>query len=60
MTTTTSSKAKAAGFKSLSQVAEIYGVTTETLRNYDKHEPTKLQIIFLGCAAYLAQFEDHE
>ena len=46
---TTSEKAKAQGFKSLSEVAEIFGCTTQHLRDIDKKNPKRLQIIFDGC-----------
>ena len=44
---TTADKAKAAGFKSLKEVADMFGVTTQTLRNYDQD---KLTIILRGCS----------
>lgn len=35
----TSDQVKLAGFKSLKELAEKRGVTTETLRNWEKHKP---------------------
>ena len=48
---TASEAAKAAGFKSLTQVAEMFGVTLQCLRNWYKDEPQKFEIVLLGCAA---------
>lgn len=50
---TASAEAKAAGFKSLAHVAELFGVTTQCLRNWHKDEPQKFNIVLLGCKAYI-------
>ena len=46
---TASEAAKAQGFKSLIQVAELFGVTTQCLRNWHKNDPDKFEIVLLGC-----------
>ena len=49
---TTATKAKKAGFSSLIELADMYGTTTETLRQYDgdrgKHG-IKFDVILTGC-----------
>lgn len=50
---TASKQAKEAGFKSLAQVAELFGVTTQCLRNWHKDEPVKFKIVLFGCKEYL-------
>lgn len=49
---TTAAKAKKAGFSSLIELADMYGTTTETLRQYDgdreKHG-IKFDVILTGC-----------
>ena len=50
---TASQKAKQAGFKNLSQVAKLFGVTTQCLRNWHKDESDKFEIVLLGCKAKL-------
>ena len=47
--TTASQAAKAAGFTSLKEVADIFGCTTETLRHWHKNKPHKLEIVLIGC-----------
>lgn len=48
----TAAKAKMMGFSSLTELAEMYGTTTETLRQYDgdreKHG-IKFDVILTGC-----------
>ena len=50
---TASEDAKKAGFKSLKQVSEIIGVTTETLRNWHKNDKKRFEVVLLGCLCYL-------
>lgn len=48
---TTSEKAKEAGFQSLTELAEMFKTTTETLRQYDKNRAKfgcRFDIILLG------------
>tara|TARA_R110000823_G_scaffold200840_1_gene331819 strand:+ start:464 stop:646 length:183 start_codon:yes stop_codon:yes gene_type:complete len=47
-----SEQAKAAGFKSLAQVAELFGVTTQCLRNWHKNENDKFEIVLVGCVHF--------
>lgn len=46
---TAAEEAKALGFKSLTQVAELFGVTTQCLRNWHKDERDKFDIVLIGC-----------
>lgn len=46
---TAAQQAKASGFKSLAQVAEMISVTTQCLRNWHKSEPQRFEIVLLGC-----------
>lgn len=46
---TAAEEAKELGFKSLTQVAEMFGVTTQCLRNWHKDEPNKFLIVLHGC-----------
>lgn len=55
---TASQQAKAAGFKSLQQVAELTGWTTETLRNFHKQNPRRFRIILAGCEAELKGLDE--
>lgn len=49
---TASKQAKAMGFKSLQEVAEIFGVTAACLRNWHNEQPDKFKIVLLGCREY--------
>ena len=55
---TASEHAKANGFKSLTQVADLFSVTTQCLRNWHKHEPQKFFIVLMGCQVHLEQSDD--
>jgi len=46
---TAAEEAKALGFKSLTQVAKMFSVTTECLRNWHKHDHDKFLIVLHGC-----------
>jgi len=46
---TASQQAKQLGFKSLAQVAELFNVTTQCLRNWHKDEPEKFEMVLHGC-----------
>ena len=46
---TPSQKAKAAGFKSLTEVAKMYGCSNKCLYNYAEHGD-KFDIILAGCS----------
>lgn len=46
-----SKKAKKAGLKSLTEVAEITGDTPQNLSNYSKKKPKLYDVILLGCMA---------
>ena len=48
---TPSEQAKAQGFKSLAQVAEISTVKRRTLENWHKDKPELFNIVLLGCYA---------
>lgn len=48
---TTAEKAKAYGFKSLQEVADMSGWSTKVLRDWDKEKPQRLEIVLLGCNA---------
>lgn len=50
---TPSQQAKAAGLKSLQQVAEITGRSRGTLNNYHKRFPKLFEVILLGCKQML-------
>jgi hypothetical protein len=45
---TPAERAKAAGFKNLSEVSEITGVSLNTLANWAKHKPRLFEIVLLG------------
>ncbi len=46
-------KAKAAGLKSLIQVAKMTGQSAQTLINWEKNKPELFAIVLLGCATRL-------
>lgn len=46
---TPAEQAKAAGLKSLAQVAELTGVSHQTLRNWHKSKPDLFRIVLAGC-----------
>ena len=46
---TAAEEAKDLGFKSLTQVAEMLGVTTECLRNWHKYNHDKFLAALHGC-----------
>ena len=46
-------EAKSYGFKSLTQVAEIFGCTTKALRDWHKHNHKRFIIVLMGCKQYL-------
>lgn len=46
---TAAEEAKALGFKSLTQVAKLFGVTLQCLRSWHKHKPDKFLIVLHGC-----------
>ncbi len=48
---TPSQQAKAQGFKSLAQVAELSTVKRRTLENWHKDKPELFDIVLLGCLA---------
>ncbi len=48
---TASQQAKAQGFKSLAQVAELSTVKRRTLENWHKDKPELFNIVLLGCYA---------
>lgn len=48
---TPAQRAKAAGLKSLQQMADISGVPTRTLRDWYKTKPQLFDIILAGCTA---------
>jgi len=58
---TASKQAKEAGLKSLLQVAELTGQSTQTLNNWFNHKPELFGIVLLGCKyatpEYLAKFK---
>lgn len=56
---TAAQEAKQQGFKSLAQVAEMLGVTTQCLRNWHKDDKNKFNIVLLGCLAMI-KAEDNE
>ena len=51
---TPSQQAKAAGLKSLSQVSEMTGQSTQTLSNWAKNKPELFRIVLKGCKADLS------
>ena len=55
-----SEKAKAHGFKSLSQVADIFGCKSQTLRNWNNNKPGKLEIILDGCLIKLSRTQEKD
>ena len=46
-------EAKAHGFKSLNQVAKLFDVTTQCLRDYHKYNHDKFLIVLHGCLWFL-------
>tara|TARA_R110002051_G_scaffold324424_2_gene421612 strand:+ start:13509 stop:13685 length:177 start_codon:yes stop_codon:yes gene_type:complete len=52
---TAAEEAKASGFKSLAQVAELFSTTTQCLRNWHKYNRVKFEIVLLGCKEYLKE-----
>ncbi len=48
---TPSQQAKAQGFKSLAQVAELSTVKRRTLENWHKDKPELFNVVLLGCYA---------
>ena len=50
---TPSEQAKAQGFKSLAQVAELSGVNVRTLNNWHKDKPYLFKIVLLGLATQI-------
>ena len=40
------------GFKSLQEVAEIFGVTATCLRNWHNEQPQKFRIVLIGARFY--------
>ena len=53
MKMTPSQQAKAQGFKSLAQVAELSGVNVRTLNNWHKDKQYLFKIVLLGLATQL-------
>ena len=51
---TPSKQAKAAGLKSLRQVAQITKQSEQTLTNWHKHKPELFKVVLLGCCAVIA------
>lgn len=52
---TPSQQAKAAGLKSLSQVAEMTGQSLQTLTNWHKNKHSLFRIVLLGCVKELSK-----
>lgn len=52
---TASEQAKAAGLKSLKQVAELTGQSAQTLNNWAENKPQLFKIVLLGCKAALTE-----
>jgi hypothetical protein len=52
---TPSQQAKAAGLKSLEQMAQMAGKPTETLRNWHRENPELFRILLAGCVLEIAQ-----
>jgi len=50
---TAAETAKASGFKSLSQVASLMSVSTESLRRWHKDDKQRFEIILLGCRLFV-------
>ena len=48
---TPSQQAKAAGLKSLKEVADMTGKTTKTLDNWNKNYPALFAAVLIGCRA---------
>jgi len=48
-----SDQAKKEGLKSLSQITEITGVSTQTLNNWFNNKRNLFNIVVFGCVAYL-------
>jgi len=46
---TPSQQAKEAGLKSLLQVTEMTGVSSQTLSNWHKHKPELFAVVLRGC-----------
>ena len=57
---TASEEAKALGFKSLTQVADLFGVTLQCLRNYYKYDHDKFMIVLHGCLWIVEHRKDNE
>lgn len=47
---TPSQQAKAAGFKTLTQVSRICNKSVSTLRGWSRDNPQLFQVILIGCA----------
>jgi hypothetical protein len=50
---TASEHAKAAGLKSLLELSEMTGVSTQTLNNWHNNKPFLFNIVILGCKALI-------
>ncbi len=48
---TPAQQAKAAGLKSLAEVAQITGVNYQTLSEWAKHKPKLWRVVIAGCVA---------
>jgi hypothetical protein len=46
---TASEEAKAAGYQSLTQVANLFSTTTETLRRWHRSNHYKFEAVLIGC-----------
>ena len=46
---TASDKAKTAGFKTLTEVSKITGVSTQTLNNWHNNKPLLFRVVIAGC-----------
>jgi len=47
-----SERCKAAGLKSLNELAEITGESVQTLNNWHKNKPRRFDLILLGAVAF--------
>lgn len=54
---TAAQEAKQHGFKSLALVADMFGVTTQCLRNWHKEDSNKFKIVLLGCKQALLSID---
>jgi len=52
---TAAEEAKSFGFKSLTQVAELFGVTLQCLRNWHKDNHDRFLIVIHGCLWKISQ-----